>query len=562
MKKFILPLIVILLTFPVIISLLHPGFFPSDDGEWMVVRLSDFHRSVVSLQLPVRWAARLNYGYGYPVFNFLYPLSLYFGEFFHLMGFNFVSSIKLVFIFSFILSGLTMYIFASKYWDKWAGLLCAILYVYTPYRLLDVYVRGSIGEALSFVFPPLILWSIINLQKKFKAKVFIIGSMSFAFLIMSHNIIAFIFIPVILLFLIWGFIQREKDIQFFIRNLLFLGLGLGLTAFFWFPALYDQQFTIMSQTPISNFFDYFLSIKQLIIPTWGYGPSLPGGNGNVSYQLGLLPLIFLLISLLLIFILKINSNSKEIKQVFPFIIISLLSIFLMLPISSFFWQIIPITNLIQFPWRILAITTFSISIVAGFVVSLVGEKGKILVIVAILLMIGLSYSYARPILFVDRGEGFYTTNEATTTVKDEYMPIWVQEKPESHAKDKIQFVQGSGSINNIIFNSRKVSAEIQANTDSVVQVNSVYFPGWSAYLSTNKINIDYQNVYGLINLRVPRGNYQLIVEFKETPVRLLADLISVLSLLITFYILYLNQKTNENLSMIKSSLRRNNIEIK
>ena len=101
-KRLGLLLLIILLILPAVWFLLKPGFFPSDDGEWMVIRLTDFYRSFVSGLIPVRWGARLNFSYGYPVFNFLYPLSLYMGEAFYLVGLSAVWSIKLVFILSFL----------------------------------------------------------------------------------------------------------------------------------------------------------------------------------------------------------------------------------------------------------------------------------------------------------------------------------------------------------------------------------------------------------------------------------------------------------------------------
>ena len=54
-------LILILLIFPLIFPLLKTGMFISDDGNWMIIRLSDFHRSLRDGQFPVRWAGRLNY---------------------------------------------------------------------------------------------------------------------------------------------------------------------------------------------------------------------------------------------------------------------------------------------------------------------------------------------------------------------------------------------------------------------------------------------------------------------------------------------------------------------
>ncbi|MBI5019227.1 hypothetical protein HZB58_03065 [Candidatus Gottesmanbacteria bacterium] len=59
--------------FAVLYPLMRPGFFVSDDGEWMIIRLSAFYQSLADGQFPVRYLGRLNNSYGYPVANFLYP---------------------------------------------------------------------------------------------------------------------------------------------------------------------------------------------------------------------------------------------------------------------------------------------------------------------------------------------------------------------------------------------------------------------------------------------------------------------------------------------------------
>jgi hypothetical protein len=59
---------------PLILPFFKTGFFPTHDGEWAVVRLSDMYREIKDLQFPARYSGYLNFQYGYPLFNFTYPL--------------------------------------------------------------------------------------------------------------------------------------------------------------------------------------------------------------------------------------------------------------------------------------------------------------------------------------------------------------------------------------------------------------------------------------------------------------------------------------------------------
>lgn len=531
-KKILIFLLLVLLILPAVWSFFQPGFFPSDDGEWMVVRLSDFHRSFVSGQIPVRWAARLNYSYGYPVFNFLYPLSLYLGEFFHLLGFSFVNSIKLVFIFSFFLSGVLMYFFGKELWGKWGGLVAAIFYVYAPYRFLDVYVRGSIGEAVSFVFVPLIFWAMHRLSQKSQRLYLVLGALGFACLIMSHNIIAMLFAPVVFFYAGWLIWQSQAKKALVIDFGILILLGLSLSCFFWLPALYDKQFTILDLVTVANFWEHFPTLKQLLIPSWGYGPSVTSTADQASYQIGLVHL--LAVGLAIFALVKPwSKNTASRNQILFFVIVFLVAILLMLPLSTIIWKTVPFLWRTQFPWRLLSLSTFSSAVLSGSVVKLLKARQKTLgMILLVVLVILANLNYAKPEFFVNRPETFYTTNEATTTVKDEYMPIWVKEKPVKRAEEKVEILAGQGKIENLFFNSQKTTFKLGAETETEVQVNTVYFPGWFAQIDLKLTPINFQNEKGLIRLKIPPGSHQILVAFKETPFRLAADIVSLFSLLV------------------------------
>src|SRR5689334_19214197 len=76
--------------------LLKPGFFKTDDGNWMIIRLSAFFQTWREGQFPVRFLGRLNHSYGYPVSNFLYPGFLYIGSLIHALGLSFVTTVKVI----------------------------------------------------------------------------------------------------------------------------------------------------------------------------------------------------------------------------------------------------------------------------------------------------------------------------------------------------------------------------------------------------------------------------------------------------------------------------------
>src|SRR3989344_4066794 len=103
-KSFFLFLLGLILCIPVILPYFNSDYFPTHDGEWAVVRAGEMFRELRDLQIPPRYSSVLNFGYGYPLFNFTYPLPYYLSTILHYLGFGFISSIKVIFGLSVILS--------------------------------------------------------------------------------------------------------------------------------------------------------------------------------------------------------------------------------------------------------------------------------------------------------------------------------------------------------------------------------------------------------------------------------------------------------------------------
>ncbi|MBI3559430.1 hypothetical protein HY085_03460, partial [Candidatus Gottesmanbacteria bacterium] len=259
--------LVLVLSFFAWKPLLTQGFFTIHDNQ-QIVRLQQLDKSLASGQFPVRWVEDLGFGMGYPLFNFYPPLVYYLGEIFHLgLGLGFVDSIKLVWFVAIVGSGVTMYFLAREFFGKIGGIVSAVFYIYAPYHAIDAYIRGALAELFSFVWLPLIL--LFSYQKKF-----LLTAISLAGLMLTHNLI---FLPFVGFYLLWS------------RNFRSLILAMGLTAFFWLPALAEKQFTLVDQLLIKNLASYqihFICPEQLWYSPWGFGGSVAGCIDGLSFALG------------------------------------------------------------------------------------------------------------------------------------------------------------------------------------------------------------------------------------------------------------------------------------
>ena len=492
-------LLALVFTVPALVGLFHSGFPVTDDGGWMVIRFSAFYEALRNGEFPVRFLMRLNNGYGYPVADFLYPLFMYLSVPIHILGINFANTIKILLALCIIASSLFTFLWLRKIFDNFSALIGAVCYTFFPYHLFDIYQRGSVGEVLSLSILPFILWQIERKSSRWV-------SIGLALLITAHNTLAlllmFLILPYILLNI---YISKDKKsmLSFYSTTVL---LGLGLSAFFWIPALFDLHYTVFAKTSISSVSNYFT----------GFG------------LIGVTGVTVILLTITFMAVKKIEI--KKHRLAFVMLVISIVSIYLASPLSAFLWKFLP-SSFVQFPFRFLSLTIPSVSFLAACVVSVFVQRKKIVLGLIILILILISaVSYLLPKSYQNFPDSFYSTNQDTTTVKNEYMPVWVKDIPQTMSLTKVENPGGKEAINLIKSSPNKTEFTIFLADSRVIQVNTIYFPGWEAYVNGQPKGILFNNSKGLITLSLDKGANHVQLFFKETPVRRLADLISIISI--------------------------------
>lgn len=519
-----------LISLTLILPYFHTGYFTTHDGEWAVVRLTDMYREIKDMQIPARYSGNLNFGYGYPLFNFAYPFPYYLGFFIHFFHASFVDTIKLLFAISVPLSFFFMFLASRKIWkNTLSATISALLYVFLPYRMVDLYVRGSLGESLAFVLFPAILFSLSFLVDKpqtKRAKFF--TAILFAALLMTHNIMALYFGLVLLAYCVALYCAKKHvALKESIISLLF---GLGISTFFWLPSLFEKKDILLAKIPIADRSLYFLTPFDLVLPKWGYG--VPTASDGFSYQLGI-PLV--VVFFVLIGELGYVVWKRRFTPVFPtfLFITSVITVLLLVlnlfSATSFLWYL-PLFSDINYPWTLLLPISFLLSLCAGFVIA----KAKTFLIGGIclsLLAVMWVVPIAHPSSYVDRGDNYYLTNDATTTSSNEYTPLWVKTLPFERAKEKIEIIRGKGNVVIGKNTSKIIVFHATLQEKSTVQINTIYYPGWQITVNEVPTKIVYTNKRGVMQINLAKGTHIIVARFTETPLRLLSDIVSVGSLI-------------------------------
>jgi len=472
-----------------LIPLYHRGFIVTDDGSWMIIRLSAFYQSFREGQFPVRFLGRLNHGYGYPVSNFLYPGYLYLGSFIHILGFQFVTTIKILLGVSLVSSGLWVYLWLKKFFKTVPSVIGALSFISAPYFLFDIYSRGSVGEVLALCVAA---FGFYALESDYPW----LFSIAVALLILAHNSLALLFVIVYLAYMI----ARKSLVTFFGWFL----LGFAMSAFFWIPALYEQKYVVFPLIEVSNPAVYFILYKTL-------------------WLIGFASIVSLLLSI-------VGRVKKEMFVFFTVLLLS--SLFLSTSFSSFIWQIRLVNSLFQFPFRMLSVTIFASAWLIACCVEVFRKYWIPIAILLIALSIIHIWVLYPPIQYEYQPDSYYRTNEATTTVKNEYMPRWVTAVPEQRASSRFEIDKGSATIVVNTMTTQYFDLSVHANETSVLQINTMYYPGWGVTVDDQLVPIDYKNEFGLIRVTVPSGDHRVIASFRETISRFVADVFAFASIVL------------------------------
>ncbi|MBU2577241.1 hypothetical protein KKA69_00235 [Patescibacteria group bacterium] len=553
--------IVLLLGFSFILvsPILKKGFYPFHD-ESHIANLYQMVRAISSGQIPPRWAPDFSFNYGYPFFNFNYLLPFYVGAFFNLaLGLSLVWSLKIVFALSVPLSALAFYKLGRKFSTFGFSFFAAMIYCLAPYRAVDLYVRGAVGELWGFVFMPLVLLSFINLIEKKSFKRVIFAGLSLAGLIISHSLTTVIFMPFAGLFLFAYILLRKDKIRSVVSSLLGAVLGLSLSAYYWLPAFLEKKL-MQPGTPF-NPFDHFPFIKQLIIPSWGYGASVWGPGDGMSFQIGIINIFLILFSLFLLLFFRKKTEKLNLRLFFVSLALFFLSLFLMNIRSGFIWSVFPLGEYVQFPWRFLIVSTFFSSLSLVFVEKTIGLEKKAISKYGILIFIFFAFFINKPYFkpekkvftdddyflkrfFVDRISTGKSEELSQTyfSYSEDYLPlpVWVEERPGSLPEEKIEITGGELFYREI----SPVKYEIVVKTKEAARVfvNNYYYPGWTAQINGREVPINIEKPYGNMSFEVLPGESSVVMLFKETPFRLIADLISLSSFLFSVLALLLIKK--------------------
>lgn len=523
--------------------LLTPGYFNMHDDLQMMRQLA-MDECFRDLQIPCRWTQHMGYGFGFPLFNYYPPLPYLIGEVIHVLGFSFVDTAKLTFLLSFVFSGVTMYLLTREFWGKLGGIMSAIFYIWAPYHAVDVYVRGAMNEAWALVWFPLVLWSSYKLVQNKRFKFIVLLTLSWAALLLSHNLMAMIFAP---LFAVWTLFWLYKSKYWsVIPKLAASGIwAIGLAAFFTIPVFLEQKF-VHVETLVKGYYEYvahFASTYQLLISRfWGYGASAWTTDDHMSFQVGH---VHWGLSVVLLFFAVYRIYKKKKLENLTILAISLFFlgwffVFMAQTRSTPIWLALNnFIKFVQFPWRFLTLVIFCFSFLAGSLTLFYGfGRGflkflTVLIFSVILIFINKDYFKPEsmgPLTDQEKFSGAAWDLQQTAGIYD-YLPNGAYTAPKEAQKMLAEIIRGEGKI----YDTSQISnyAEFKAQViseNAYLEIGIFEFPGWKIYIDGNLTETEVgKDEWGRMHITVSRGDHKIQARLENTAARTAGNMISLVS---------------------------------
>lgn len=510
---------------------------------YLLVHLDDLFQQGIYYS---RWLPYRISGLGAPVFQYYPPLASYAAQGFNLLGLEELLALRLTFGLTLIAGAIGTYLWVRDILDKAPAVVAATAYVCGPHVLFNTFFRGGLTEQFALMFAPFVLWAFRRLALTKQARYFVLGTICYAAMIPSHPLTTLVFSPLLLLYALMLTLKEKLSKAGKPTRLLWaaIPLGLGLAAFFWLPALLERSAVrtdLMYGSPAFDYHFHFIPLMELFATPWTHQP---------APAISLVAACLAMIGLLTVQF-QVNLDPLEIGWA---ALAATVCAFMALPTSVVVWDNLPMLRLFQFPHRFLGPATLLIAFLAAVGSYNVQQWMRrmhwpsiALPFIAVGLLVIQTrvleqVHYYPPLPEIDVKFIMQKEREAAPVVGEfhtVFIPSAVKAMPpfEILARDgperlDLDSLPSGAKVLDTTYKPLYYSLVLSTPRPFAARFNTFYFPGWLATVDGEPVAITPTVPYGLISVAVPAGEHRLEVWFGSTPVRRLANGLSISSLLL------------------------------
>lgn len=448
------------------------------------------------------------FGYGSRLFYppIFHTCTAYLSYFLDNFGIGLTTSVKIFYLFTFFLSGVSMYICSYRFTKKKSlAFIASVIYLASSYHLNEIYVRDAQAESILFIFLPLVILSIKELlegNKKWFYPCFIIGYVGGILSHFTMMIYVTLFLGITMLCLYKKVFKKEFLVPFINGCILVLLLSL-----FFFEPLFEHKL-------LGNYMVYkkwVMSWGVWHTTLWGIEYLIPIDSSGIYFYFSIVVII-----LMIYLLIKKRGAFKEDK--YKLIgIFTLISFIMSTRYSP--WKIMPYSLfMIQFGWRLVALVILGFSIMAPISLEKSSRALKVLCLVGIILPGVLSIHFANDKTFkeIDYSYGLGWQNE--------YMPVNLIDHKDYYDHRSKNVINRDTKEEVSVTEEEFPSIKFAINEDGVYELPRIFYYGYSL-VDENQQNIAlHESENGFLEANLSKGSYTL--KFKGSTMYRVCSLIS------------------------------------
>lgn len=489
----------------------HPDRSITFDGRVHISTIAVYHDLMANRVLPTVWVDHWG-NYGYPLGLISYQVTSYLGGLIQFISGSPVVAYNVLFWLATFFSGVMMYVWVRHHgFSVQAAVLAEVLFMFAPYHLQNIYVRGALPEYVASMFVLMVLLGArrVILRARYGHSLIMIGV---ALIMLTHPMT--LVTGGILIVMYTLLLVAVERVSFMTLASMAISGAFGLIVSMYYTLPLFTQIKYFHYGLMADKFrtGQFPSLGELFSPFAPYfGTSHPGPPG-VALRLGTIESL----TLAMVGILGLLGKLK--KHVFilgVFAITGILMVFV-LPPSAPLYQHLSIFNNLQYPWRFLSAISIVIPMLAAFLFHKYSNLPLYIIAVSLVMLIGVQQAYGKNFVFTPNNEYQFTVSNLHTK---NMAPIWAGESSEyPFHPEKIGIIDGTAQISSLRITNGTREFDVDARTPLLMVDYTFFFPGWKVYVDGNEVPIEFQDVRfrGVITYRVPEGKHHVSVTFIPT----------------------------------------------
>lgn len=503
-----------------------------------------FARALGQGQFPVRWVEGIADGMGQPLFNYYQVGFYYVTALLDWIGVDLAIALKLTVVAGWAGGAVFMFLLCRPLGSLPAALGAAV-FVWSPYLMLDVYVRNAYPELMAIGIVPGLLWSIDRVLRT--GRPIFAGALAgfCALLLITHLPTALIATPLCAVFLIGSWIARRPPVRAIVLVGLGVSIGAGLAAFYVVPAI-GQIDAVSVGKMTTGYFDYhrhFVRPEWWFDTSWGYAGSGEGSAEQMSMQLGMLQWIVVGTAVVVLAIPRLRRRLPLPSiMLAAWLAVVALALFMMTAYSAAIWETIGPMAYIQYPWRLLMLATIACAVLAAILLACVRHRTTRVVVVLCAVAFQwqqtapyreMASSRERASLAIDDPRWPQTESARKAGFREPaYDPISVRRTPEPAGGR--WSLDGTGEVSAISQTDANLDLSVIANGPVKLVINTPYFPGWQTRVDGRLAAAAVDPESGYMVVAVPAGTHRVSASFGRDRLRTVAELITLFSVFAWF----------------------------